>query len=68
MSIQGPCTAASSTISAWIASVESSKGGGSPGAVSMGAKALPQLRPSLKWKLLFPHDLIDAATSRPDAT
>jgi hypothetical protein len=29
---------------------------------------LPQLRPSLKWKLLFPHDLIDAATSRPDAT
>lgn len=40
MSIQGPWTAASPNTSARIASVESTRAGGAPGAVSRGARVL----------------------------
>ena len=43
MSIQGPCTAASPNTSVRIASVESTRAGGSPGAVSKGARVLARV-------------------------
>ena len=43
ISIQGPCTAASPNTSARIASVESTRAGGSPGAMSKGARVLARV-------------------------
>jgi len=43
MTIQGPCAAASPNTSARIASVESARAGGSPGAVSRGARVLARV-------------------------